>query len=235
MARRPPPPPPRKKKRDTKRRLSRLVDEERPFEPGVAPESYARPHHFAVNADVFDLDAEGIALPGNVIRLLGEYAQGHGPAKALYVKATDHELVAPHEITMAVAELQRQNEKLNSGELDKLIRELQQQITHGTEEGEERLSFDLSEKEEESLRHISRKYQSAEILYDAYDASELTIPRDEVVRAFFATASDGGDLGTVPLVEGTLKKKIGQLWEDAEAFEEWERAEQEGWHEEDQD
>ena len=211
------------------------MDEERPFEPGVAPESYARPHHFAVNADVFDLDAEGIALPGNVIRLLGEYAQGHGPAKALYVKATDHELVAPHEITMAVAELQRQNEKLNSGELDKLIRELQQQITHGTEEGEERLSFDLSEKEEESLRHISRKYQSAEILYDAYDASELTIPRDEVVRAFFATASDGGDLGTVPLVEGTLKKKIGQLWEDAEAFEEWERAEQEGWHEEDQD
>lgn len=189
-----------------------------------------------MNADVFDLEAEGIALPGNAIRLLGEYAQGNGPAKALYVKATDHELASPDEITMAIAELQRQNERLNSGELDKLVRELQQQLAPQEDPGEElRLSFDLNEREEESLRYIAGKYESAQILYDAYDPADLTIPRSEVIRAFFATPGDGGDLGTVPLAGGTLGKKIEQLWADAEAYEEWELADQEGRHEEDQD
>lgn len=188
------------------------------------------------NPDVFDLDAEGIALPGNAIRLLGEYAQGNGPAKALYVKATDHELASVEDINMAVAELQRQNERLNSSELDRLVRELQQ-IAQGddVEDADDGISFDLSEKEEESLRYIASKYESAQILYDAYDPAELMIPRGEAIRAFFATPGDGGDLGTVPLAGGTLKKKIEQLWADAEAWEEWERADQEGRHEEDQD
>ena len=234
---RPPPPPPRRKRSDTQRRLRRIVTEEERerFDPSVPPVAYAKRHHFAVNADVFDLDAEGIALPGDAIRLLGEYAQGNGPAKALYVKATDHELASLDEIAMAIAELQRQNERLNSGELDRLVRELQQQISPDEAE-EDRLSFDLNEREEESLRYIAGKCESAQILYDAYDPSDMTIPRSEVIRAFFATPGDGGDLGTVPLAGGgTLGKKIEELWGDAEAFEEWERADQEGRHEEDQD
>lgn len=205
------------------------------FDPEVPPTPYAKRHHFAVNADVFDLDAQGIALPGSTIRMLGEYAQGNGPAKSLYVKATDHELASPDEITMAIAELQRQNERLNSGELDRLVRELQQQLSPQGETAEERLSFDLSEKEEESLRYIASKYDSARILYDAYDPAELTIPREAVLAAFFATPGDGGDLGTVPLAGGTLAKKINQLWDDAGAYEEWMLADQEGWIEEDQD
>ena len=134
-----------------------------------------------------------------------------------------------------IAELQRQNERLNSGELDRLVRGLQQQLAPQGEVGEDWLSFDLSEKEEESLRYIAGKYESAQILYDAYDPAALTIPRSEVLRAFFATPGDGGDLGTVPLTGGVLAKKIAQLWGDAEAFEEWEMADQEGRHEDDQD
>jgi hypothetical protein len=48
-----PPLPPRRGKLDTQRRLARTVSEherrERPFDPAAPRESYAKPHHFAVN------------------------------------------------------------------------------------------------------------------------------------------------------------------------------------------
>ena len=202
----------------------REKDEKR-FDPEVPPTPYAQRYHFAVNSgDVFDLEAEGIALPGNVIRGLGEYAQGKGPARALYVKATDLQLATAEDIASAAYELQRQNETLNSSELDVLVSELQHIARTGGLDDDfdpstSVLEFDLTEKELESLRYIAARYDSASILLDAYDEETKTIPRSAVHAAFRATAHDGGDVGTVPLAGGKLEEKIFQLWGESEADE----------------
>jgi len=178
----------------------------------------------AMAGDVFDLDAEGIALSGATIRGLGEYAQGNGAAKKLYVKATDLELVTNYEVFQAAEELQRLNERLNSSELDKLVKSLMQ-IAHTEGGDEEEQEYDqdqqfyLNEQELRALSYIAGKYSSARILLDGYDEESMTIPRSAVIEAYLATREDGGDLGTVPLAGGTLRKKIEQLWEEADAFE----------------
>lgn len=106
----PPPPPPRRGKADTARRVRRLVEaEERPFDPEAPRESYASPHHFAVNgsigealgldeesASVLDLAVKN-ALDGSrekshdevdtALAVANELLDGHGvePLRAGYV------------------------------------------------------------------------------------------------------------------------------------------------------
>lgn len=193
------------------------------FDPEVPPTPYAERYHFAVNTgddgDVFDLDAEGFALPGSVVRGLGEYAQGNGPARKLYVKATDLKLVSEPEIKAAVSELYAQNQELNSGDLDRLILELQR-IAAGEEEeaSETMLDFELTDQELKSLIFIAGRYQSAEILLDAYDEETKQIPYTAVHEAYRATLEDGGDEGTVPLAGGSLEEKIFDLWNESQAY-----------------
>ncbi len=167
---------------------------------------------------MFDLDAPGIALPGHVVRGLGEYAQGNGPARALYVKATDLRLATEQEIEAAADELRKQNEELSSADLDMLVTDLLI-LAGGEGLPEWNMSFPLTESELSSLAYIADRYESGEILFDNYDPETQTISRDHVRAAFLATREDGGDLGTVPLAGGTLDKKIRQLWDEAEAWE----------------
>lgn len=167
----------------------------------------------ANTGDVFDLDSAGIALPGHVIRGLGEYAQGHGAARALYVKATDLRLATETEVEAAAHELQRHNQELNSGELDRLASELLV-LAGGEEPAAWYLSFPLTEQELDALRYIASRYTSGEILLDNYDEETQTIPRSAAEEALHATEGDGGDFGTVPLAGGTLDKKIRQLWDE---------------------
>lgn len=187
---------------------------------------YSAQYRRNTDPELFDLDAEGIALPGHVIRLLGEFAQGNGPAKKLYVAATDLKLVTPLDIELAAQELARQNERLNSSPLDRLVSELRQIAREGeAEQEEERLAFALTDEEVDGLVYIAGRYDSGRVLLDAYDDESGTISKSAAIEAFLATRGDGGDLGTVPLAGGTLAKKITQLWDEIEE-ESWDRLDQ---------
>jgi len=75
------------------------------------------------------------------------------------------------------------------------------------------LPFDLIEFEERALNNIvAPRYLSGQILADGFDSERRAIPVGYAAWAFIATAGDGGDIGTVPLVSGTLGKKIEKLF-----------------------
>lgn len=77
---------------------------------------------------------------------------------------------------------------------------------------EENLTLDLTEEEINGLAYAADRYDSAQILWDNWDSDAKTIPADAVREAYWATKGDGGNLGTVPLIGGTLANKISDLF-----------------------
>jgi hypothetical protein len=87
------------------------------------------------------------------------------------------------------------------------------------------IAWDLTDTEHETLREIGYKYVSAGVLWEGYDDERKEISAEDAISAFIATAGDGGDIGTVPLAGGTLKKKIEDLWERSTAWDFFDAAE----------
>lgn len=75
------------------------------------------------------------------------------------------------------------------------------------------LELKLTPSELNTLRQIGNSYDSADILWNAWDEDRQAIPIGDVAWAFIATAGDGGDIGTVPLVGGPLLWKIDRLFD----------------------
>lgn len=76
------------------------------------------------------------------------------------------------------------------------------------------LALDLDDSEERGLAYAGHRYLSADILWNAYDAENKRIPAGYAAMAYIATAGDGGDTGTVPLIGGTLKRKVDKIFSD---------------------
>jgi len=96
-----------------------------------------------------------------------------------------------------------------------------------------RLEFPLTEPEKRTLRYISYRYFSGDILYN-YTEEDWggpgisTIPIGAAAMAYVATARDGGDIGHVPLAGGPLLAKINELFDVVGTYEVMNAAEEYG-------
>jgi hypothetical protein len=99
------------------------------------------------------------------------------------------------------------------------LRENSGALSDPSDEGEV-VEWPLSEEDQRALSEwIAPRYLSGEILWKGWDEESQTIPVDEAIAAFIATAGDGGNIGTVPLAGGTLSGRIEELWEAVGAWE----------------
>lgn len=70
----------------------------------------------------------------------------------------------------------------------------------------------LTDEEIRSLGFIADRYSSGDYLYRAYDEDTDEWDTSKVYLAYAATARDGGNLGTVPLLGGSLKRLVDDLF-----------------------
>lgn len=70
----------------------------------------------------------------------------------------------------------------------------------------------LTNEEIRSLGFIADRYSSGDYLYRAYDEDSNEWDPNKVYLAYAATAQDGGNLGTVPLLGGSLKRLVDDLF-----------------------
>ena len=70
----------------------------------------------------------------------------------------------------------------------------------------------LTDEEIRSLGFIADRYSSGDYLYRAYDEDTGEWDTSKVYLAYAATAQDGGNLGTVPLLRGSLKRLVDDLF-----------------------
>lgn len=70
----------------------------------------------------------------------------------------------------------------------------------------------LTDEEIRSLGFIADRYSSGDYLYRAYDEDTGEWDTSKVYLAYAATAQDGGNLGTVPLLGGSLKRLVDDLF-----------------------
>lgn len=84
---------------------------------------------------IYEQREEGtLALPGEMVRAIGDFRQGQGDAHELYVAVTEHEWVPPGLIISAADELERQNVELNNSDLDKLVTDMKVFVADPPEE-----------------------------------------------------------------------------------------------------
>ncbi len=78
------------------------------------------------------------------------------------------------------------------------------------------LKFVVTPAEYKGLSYASSRYSSADALWSGHDEDKNKIPIGYAIWAYILTGGDGGNIRTVPLMTGSLSRKIQKLFDEVE-------------------